>query len=155
MPEIEAVRTGGQEKELLTFRVKRSVDGLKIVAKSEVLAKFFAGFKDPVLEGDSGVSKVTKWSGLSITKMTKLPQLADATFDRPGDLPIIGDYVVNLTWLRSPDLGKGIEFVIKGPFSSTQAKNFYLKTKDAIKELFNEYLEDTDMEYTLTGRSSL
>lgn len=157
MPEIEATRTGGVEKELVTFRVKRTIDGLKVMVKSEVLAKFFEQYKATAaqLGGEAQIQKIPKWGNLTIWRTATLPTVADVTFDRPGEMPMVNDYIANLSFLRAEKLAEGIEFTIKGVFSKSQAEGFYNAARSGIKELFVEYLESTDMEYTLTGRSSL
>lgn len=155
MPEIEVVKTGGVEKELMLFRVERVTDGLRIRARSSSLAKFFDQYKSPPAVGEPQVQKVTKWGNLGVLRMDKFPTVENATFERPGDLPIVNEYIVNLSFLRAEKLGEGVDFTIKGVFSRSQAESFYNAARAAIKELFMEYLESTDFEFTLTGRSSL
>lgn len=153
MPQIEVYKTGGMEKELMLFTVSRVSEGLKVKAKSPQLEKFFKEFK-PAGEG-SGIQKIAKWGNLPVVMMEKFPVVENATFERPGDHPMINEYIVNLSFLRAEKLGEGIDFVFKGVWSKSQAESFYNAAKTAITELFLEYLQNTEYEFQLTGKSSL
>ncbi len=158
MPEIEAVKTGGKEKDLISFKVKRNIDGIRVTVKSEVLAKFFEGFKQASAEADGSktdTTKVAKWGGLVIWKMAKFPQVENASFDQAGGTPLLNDFIANLAFLRATKLAEGVEFTIKGPYNKSQTENFYNASRRAIKDLFWEYLEDTEYDYILTGKTSV
>jgi hypothetical protein len=155
MPEIEVITVGGKEQELMLFKVERVADGLRIQAQSENLAKFFLQYATLGEDGKPQVQKISKWSHLGVLKMEKFPTVENATFQAPGDPPIVAEYIVNLSFLRAEKIGEGVDFVIKGVFSTSQTTSFYNAARAAIKELFTEYLQNTKYEYILTGRSSI
>lgn len=156
MPEIEVIKTGGVEKELMLFTVDRVSDGLRVKARSRELGRFFEQYQSPTVgSGESPYLKIPKWGGMPIRKMDKFPVVENASFAVPGEPPMVNEYITNLSFLRAEKLEEGIEFVFKGVFSNSQAESFYEAARTSIKELFLEYLQSTPFEYTLTGRSSI
>lgn len=129
--------------QLLSFRITRGEEGVKLYLKSEVLEKFFER---------SGVDDYSdQWCG---NKAYAMPLVKDhfnnLLSQWYGNLTINGGYP-NLSFLRTVGIKDGVTFTLENDvYTRGEVIEFSKKFKDEVSELFAQYIKPITMEVELT-----
>jgi hypothetical protein len=136
-----------QPKDIILEVGKADEEGIYVFVKSPFLHSWFKArsIGEPQLVPD--------WN-TSIFKLQRLPTILEATFASPGT-PIMGDGMVNLTFLRSVNLNEGIRLVEALPPSEPSMSLIYNSVKRGMIDLWRDHIRQVTMKGIISFREDL
>ncbi len=141
------------QKDWGTLSVRRTGEGVRIYAKSDIFEPFFKNYRDP----NQDLVTHPRWKGvtmyplpLQIVNETLL--LDHASLNAPGEKLLLPSGQANLTFLRHQGLSKGLSFAVgTTPVRASYLDKFLEKANKGILELYANYLRPFDVEIVFSS----
>ena len=158
MDTIESITSKTKETKdvnLLVLQIKRTVKGTSLFIKSEIFENFFNAFgKNGETFRDGKDVLRESYNSPSINR-NENPQLHYGLNDIYMSSLNTGDGYLNMAFLKTVGIDKGVYFKIAGLQSKKSMDNFKKKFKDNCKELYEEFIKPESFEVEIIIREGV
>lgn len=143
-------KTLGVDEDVVRLLMRKELDGVRVQVTSKEFHRFFGALKAEA----EPIKTSKKWGGMRYWNIIPgmIPVLPEATFDKVGEALVFPDGIVNLSFLRSVDLDKGVEFVIPGLIPASTLLSFRRGFSDKVNTFYAEFLKPEDTSVVVTTR---
>lgn len=134
----EVIRVG--KKEVLKFTLRRVDNGVRLWIKSEDFEKFFKRFKFDDLDTING------------NRSYKIPSGLGSTYRDMFNLwncSLIHHSIINLSYLLSENLSKGLIFIDKGVYTKTELTTYRDEFLKYVTQFYKDYMKPVDFEVSI------
>lgn len=144
--EVQTV-TLGPELNVGDFELEKLTTGFVLRARSPMVHDLMASWKDP----KDPIADVQRW-GIRIYRINTLPVIQGVSFTNLGEPLLLDNFIVNLSFLRAVELGKGIEIKQDGVVPVSYVENVEKAVTRGLQEIYNEYLRPFKKRISLSTR---